>query len=153
MYTLYSDKPNLFECNIQLEGCSLSQARARLLIESKDNSLIFNGNIDKTGACVIPLKKLKGLISEEGILTLEVIADEMYFNPWHSEYKLKQSRKVTVEVKSPSDKNILYESNKPKVNVTFKNNPPKTTKKIVSETKTTQLSKEDLRRLLRKFRG
>ena len=68
MYTLYSDKPNLFECNIQLEGCSLSQARARLLIESKDNQLIFKGNIDNTGECVIPLKKLKAASKKGGKL-------------------------------------------------------------------------------------
>ena len=35
MYPLYSDKPNLFECSIQLEGCSLNQASARLIIESE----------------------------------------------------------------------------------------------------------------------
>ena len=44
MYPLYSDKPNLFECQIQLEGCSLNEASARLIIESKQNSLIFNAN-------------------------------------------------------------------------------------------------------------
>ena len=38
MYPLYSDKSNLFECQIQLEGCSLSEASARLIIESEKNS-------------------------------------------------------------------------------------------------------------------
>ena len=45
MYTLYSDKNNIFECDIQLEGASLSQAFARVIIESKELNLIFNGEI------------------------------------------------------------------------------------------------------------
>ena len=90
MYPLYSDKPNLFECSIQLEGCSLNQASARLIIESEQNSLIFNGEIDNMGACLIPVKKLKGLVSEGGKMKLEVIADDMYFSPWESEYELLQ---------------------------------------------------------------
>lgn len=94
MYPLYSDKSNLFECQIQLEGCSLSEASARLIIESEKNSLVFNGDIDRNGACLIPVKKLKGLVSEGGNMKLEVIADDMYFSPWESEYELQQSKKV-----------------------------------------------------------
>ena len=59
MYPLYSDKPNLFECSIQLEGCSLNQASARLIIESEQNSLVFNGEIDNTGSLFNPCKKIK----------------------------------------------------------------------------------------------
>lgn len=153
MYTLYSDKPNLFECSIQLEGCSLSQAKARLVIESKNNSLIFNGEIDNTGSCTIPVKKLKGLVSEEGTMTLEVIADEMYFSPWESEYELTQSKKVTVEVKNPSEKRTINETRKPKMNVSIKNQQPTKTKKVVNENKKSDITKKDLQRLLRKFRG
>ena len=36
MYTLYSDKNNIFECDIQLEGASLSQAFARVIVEGND---------------------------------------------------------------------------------------------------------------------
>ena len=110
MYPLYSDKSNLFECAIQLEGCSLNQASARLIIESEQNSLVFTGEIDNTGACLIPVKKLKGLVSEGGSIKLEVIADDMYFSPWESEYELLQSKQVTVEVKTPSGKPKLFES-------------------------------------------
>ena len=106
MYPLYSDKPNLFECAIQLEGCSLNDASARLIIESEQNSLVFNGEIDNTGACLIPVKKLKGLVSEGGSMKLEVIADDMYFSPWESEYELLQSKQVTVEVKTPSETEV-----------------------------------------------
>ena len=157
MYPLYSDKPNLFECQIQLEGCSLNDASARLIIESDENSLVFNGEIDTNGACLIPIKKLRGLVSENGGLKLEVIADDMYFSPWESDYELKQSKKVTVEVKTPNkSKSKLFESNKPKINVTFKDPQPlnrKPRKKVVSENKAREFSKKDLTALLKRLRG
>ena len=43
-------------------------------------------------------EELKGIVKESGNLRLEVIADDMYFNPWESEYDLKTTKKVTVEV-------------------------------------------------------
>ena len=157
MYPLYSDKSNLFECHIQLEGCSLNDASARLIIESEQNSLVFNGEIDKNGACLIPVKKQKGLVSENGGMKLEVIADDMYFSPWESEYELKQSKKVTVEVKTPNqDKPKLFESNKPRINVSFKNATPtkeRTRKKVVKENKSKEFSKKDLTALLNRLRG
>ena len=154
MYPLYSDKPNLFECSIQLEGCSLNQASARLIIESEQNSLIFNGEIDNTGACLIPVKKLKGIVSEGGSMKLEVIADDMYFSPWESEYELLQSKQVTVEVKTPSNKPKLFESKKPKVNVSFKKpiSQPRKQKRVVKESKK-EFSKRELQSLLKRLRG
>jgi hypothetical protein len=154
MYPLYSDKPNLFECSIQLEGCSLNQASARLIIESEQNSLIFNGEIDNTGACLIPVKKLKGIVSEGGSMKLEVIADDMYFSPWESEYELLQSKQVTVEVKTPSSKPKLFESKKPKVNVSFKKpiSQPRKQKRVVKESKK-EFSKRELQSLLNRLRG
>ena len=153
MYPLYSDKPNLFEFAIQLEGCSLNDASARLIIESEQNSLVFNGEIDNTGACLIPVKKLKGLVSEGGSMKLEVIADDMYFSPWESEYELLQSKQVTVEVKTPS-KPKLFESKKPKVNVSFKKPipQPRKHKRVVKETKK-EFSKKELQSLLNRLRG
>ena len=157
MYPLYSDKSNLFECQIQLEGCSLSDASARLIIESEQNSLVFNGEINKDGTCLIPVKKLKGLVSEGGNMKLEVIADDMYFSPWESEYELQQSKKVTVEVKTPNqNKPKLFESNKPKINVSFKNNKTqkrRPTKKVVKENTSREFSKKDLTALLNRLRG
>ena len=88
MYTLYSDKQNIFECDIQLEGASLSQAYARLIIESDDINVMYNGTITSDGNCRITMPKLKGLVKEGGTLKLEIIADDMYFNPWESEYDL-----------------------------------------------------------------
>jgi len=155
MYPLYSDKPNLFECQIQLEGCSLNDASARLIIESQQNSLMFNGEIDNNGTCLIPVKKLKGLVSENGEMKLEVIADDMYFNPWNSEFDLKASKKLTVEVKQQTKTPII--ESKPKVKVNVINETPKKSKRRVVESRRKKphkniLTKKDIKSLLNRFK-
>lgn len=111
MYTLFTDKTELFECNIKLEGASLKNSQARLIIESEDINLLFKGQITSDGKCIIPIKKLKGLLegSTKGEIKLEVIADDTYFTPWKSEFIVEASKKLTVEVKS-QDAEIITES-------------------------------------------
>jgi hypothetical protein len=117
MYTLFTDKTELFECNIKLEGASLKNSQARLIIESEDINLLFKGQITPEGKCIIPIKKLKGLLegNTKGEIKLEVIAEDTYFTPWKSEFVVEASRKLTVEVKS-QDANLIIES-APKVQV------------------------------------
>ena len=117
MYTLFTDKTELFECNIKLEGASLKNSQARLIIESEDINLLFKGQITPEGKCLIPIKKLKGLLegSTKGEIKLEVIAEDTYFTPWKSEFIVEASKKLTVEVKS-QDADLIIEST-PKVQV------------------------------------
>ena len=112
MYKLFTDKAELFECDIKIEGSSLSKSIARLVVETNDYSLMFNGKITSNGKCEIPIKKLKGLIDEssKGNIRLEVIAEDTYFIPWKSEFEVDASKKVTVEVKSQSSKNVIKEN-------------------------------------------
>jgi hypothetical protein len=128
MYKLFTDKAETFECNIQLEGASLRNSQARLVIETKDISLMFKGEISADGACKIPIKRLKGLLDESarGQMKLEVIADDTYFMPWDSDFEVATSRKVTVEVKNSASRPILKET---QAKVTIKNNPPAQPKK------------------------
>lgn len=118
MYKLFTDKSEIFECSINLEGASLKDSKARLIIETEDLNLLFNGEITTDGKCTIPIKKLKGLLesNSEGKIKLEVIAEETYFVPWESNFQVQASKKVTVEVKS-QDAQVLME-NAPKVQVT-----------------------------------
>ena len=104
MYKLYTDKPELFECDIKIEGASLKKSTARLVVETSEYSLMFNGKISESGKCQIPIRKLKGLIDEssKGNIRLEVIAEDTYFTPWKSEFDVQASKQVTVEVKSQS---------------------------------------------------
>ncbi len=62
MYKLFTDKTELFECNISIEGATLKNSSARLIIESNDVNLLFNGKLDSSGKCQVPVKKLKGLL-------------------------------------------------------------------------------------------
>lgn len=124
MYKLFTDKTELFECDIKLEGASLKDSQARLLIESENLNLIFKGTITSDGKCTIPVRKLKGLLDEDisGDIKLEVIAEDTYFVPWESKFTVDTSKKITVEVKSQQSTDVLMES-KPKVSVTkVKNN-------------------------------
>jgi len=111
MYTLFTDKTELFECNIKLEGASLKNSQARLIIESEDINLLFKGQITSEGKCIIPIKKLKGLLESttEGQIKLEVIAEDTYFTPWKSKFQVEASKKLTVEVKS-QDAELIAES-------------------------------------------
>ena len=119
MYKLFTDKTELFECSISLQGASLKKSKARLVIETPEYSLLFNGTISKGGKCEIPIKKLKGLIDEDttGNIRLEVIAEDTFFTPWKSDFEVETSKKVTVEVKSQTTKKPIMET-KVKVNVT-----------------------------------
>ena len=116
MYKLFTDKSELFECDIKLEGASLSKSKARLVVETSDYSLLFDGSISSKGKCEIPIRKLKGLIDEDttGNIRLEVIAEDTFFTPWESDFEVETSKKVTVEVKSQS------QSKKPIVEATVK---------------------------------
>ena len=118
MYKLYTDKQEIFECDIQLEGASLNNSNARLIIETDDLSLLFKGNINSQGKCKIPVKRLKGLLGEDikGTIKLEVIAEDTYFIPWESAFVVEASKKIQVEVKSQSQGEIITES-KPSVKV------------------------------------
>ena len=128
MYKLFTDKSELFECDIKLEGASLSKSKARLVVETSDYSLLFNGTISKGGKCEIPIRKLKGLIDEDttGNIRLEVIAEDTFFTPWESDFEVDASKKVTVEVKSQTTKKPILET---KVKVKVKNKKPTITEK------------------------
>ena len=128
MYKLFTDKSELFECDIKLEGASLSKSKARLVVETSDYSLRFDGSISSNGKCEIPIRKLKGLIDENttGNIRLEVIAEDTYFTPWESDFEVDASKKVTVEVKSQQTKKPIVET---KVKVKVKNEKPTITEK------------------------
>ena len=112
MYKLFTDKAELFECSIKLQVASLKKSKARLVVETPEYSLLFNGDISKGGKCEIPIKKLKGLIDEDtsGNIRLEVIAEDTFFTPWESNFEVETSKKVTVEIKNQTTKKPIIEA-------------------------------------------
>ena len=138
-YKLYTDKQETFECDLYLEGADLKDSSARILVETKDLTLLFPGKIDKKGNCKVPIKKLKGLLGEDttGNIKLEVIAEDTLIEPWQSEFVVQTSKKVTVEVKGQKDKKPIKEvSNKPQVkikNIKNHSNPINEIAKVLKE--------------------
>lgn len=115
-FQVYKDKSENFSCDVLVEGAKISETQARLILESDDWTIMFNGEIDKHGKCTIPIKKLN--IFEEGTMgkiRLEVIAENTVFIPWEDEFKVKMSKKVMVELhRNNSDRkveNFIKESN------------------------------------------
>ena len=136
MYKLFTDKTELFECDIKLQGASLSKSKARLVVETSEYSLLFNGSIKSNGKCEIPIRKLKGLIDEDtsGNIRLEVIAEDTFFTPWESNFEVETSKKVTVEVKSRTySKPILEAKVKKQVTLTEKQHVINLFKLLVKE--------------------
>jgi len=139
-YKLYTDKQETFECDLFLEGADLKNSSVRILVETKDLTLLFPGEINKDGNCKVPIKKLKGLLGEDttGNIKLEVIAEDTLIEPWQSDFVVSTSKKVTVEVKSQSkDKEQIKEvSNKPQIkiqNVKNYSNPINEMVKVLKE--------------------
>jgi hypothetical protein len=111
-YLLYTDKQNKFNCNIQIEGTSLAKSKVRLVIETDEMSYMFNGAIENTGVCEVIIPKTKHFLPEgtKGNMRLEVIADDVYFEPWSSDFGVKTNKKVNVVVSE-------QEEEKPKLTV------------------------------------
>ena len=135
-YELYTDKSEIFECKITLEGASLKDATSRIVVNTSDLKLMFEGTIDNQGNCKIPIRKLRGLLGEEdkGTMKLEVIAEDIYFLPWESDFIIDTSKKIKVEVKGQQNQPITEnkKSKKPKMVVTEVKHPFDPVDKVVN---------------------
>lgn len=113
-YKIYKDKPETFSCDINIEGAKLEETSARIIIESNDWTIMFNGEIEN-GKVNIPMRKLN--ILEEGAtgkIKLEIIADNTVFIPWEDTFKVKLSKKVMV---SFNEKKTFKKPFDPKIKV------------------------------------
>lgn len=99
-YKLFTDKINKFQCNLQVEGTSLVKSQARVILETNEMNYLFKGKIYDDGLCEFELPKLKGLLHEGsiGMLKLEVIADDVHFEPWASDFVVEADKKVMVTI-------------------------------------------------------
>jgi hypothetical protein len=145
-YNLYTDKPNKFNCNIDVEGTSLSKSKVRLVIETDEMSYMFNGSIENTGICEVNIPKTKNFLPEgtKGNIRLEVIADDVYFEPWTSDFNVKTSKKVNVVVAEQVE-------DKPKLKVQVFEQPEEPSKpkivenkKPLNKTNSVKMTKEEL---------
>jgi hypothetical protein len=145
-YKLYTDKSNKFNCNIEVEGTSLAKSQVRLVIESDEMTYMFKGSIQSNGECEVTIPKTKNFLSEgtTGNMRLEVIADDVYFEPWSSDFSVATNKKVTVQIAEQEE-----DRPKMKVQVVEQKEEPKAQKPKVQEQKKVQrpsnvLTKEEL---------
>jgi len=112
MYTLFTDKSEDFKCNIGVEGASIANTSARLVLENKNMNILFEGVVNPDGSCTIPIKKLKNILPEglQGTMKLEVIADDTFFSPWQDDFIIEVNKKVTVEVANDTRKKQIKEN-------------------------------------------
>jgi hypothetical protein len=130
-YNLYTDKPNKFNCNIEIEGTSLAKSQVRLVVETDEMSYMFKGRIENNGLCEVSIPKTKHFLPEgsNGNMRLEVIADDVYFEPWASDFTVKTNKKVNVVVAEQVE-------DKPRMKVQVIEQKEEVVKKpIVTETK------------------
>jgi hypothetical protein len=98
-YKIYRDKAETFVCDMEISGANPHNSKARIIVESKDLTYMFEGTIDEKGQCRIPLRKMNFLQeNESGTIKLEVIAEDMVFNPWQDNFVAVNSRKVSVRI-------------------------------------------------------
>lgn len=166
-YNLYTDKANKFNCNIEIEGTSLAKSKVRLVVETDEMSYMFNGFIENTGLCEVTIPKTKNFLPEgtKGNMKLEVIADDVYFEPWSSDFQVKATKKVNVvvqeqveekptmkvqvfEQKEEPKKEVVVEKPKPVVQESTKVKRVETPKK--KDSGVTMTKEEFLRKLMGK---
>ena len=135
-YKLYTDREENFNCDISLEGARLKDSFARIILESRDVNLVFNGTIDAGGKCEIPIKPLKHLLenNDTGKMILEVVADDTYFSPWESNFIVDSFKKLEVKINESSI------PSKPRISVSVANKPTK--KKILEQPKPKKKAKK-----------
>ena len=106
MLKLYTDKSEIFECNVALEGVDIKDSKIRAILKFDDKNLMIEGKIKSGGKGEIVFPKLKGLTKEgqKGTMELEVIADDAYFQPYNENFEIKVSKKAIVEVISKKEK-------------------------------------------------
>ena len=97
---LYTDKSEIFECNVSLEGVSIKNSKLRAILKFDDKNLMVEGKINSNGKGKIVFPKLKNISEdgEVGKMELEVIAEDAYFQPYEETFKVETSKKATVEV-------------------------------------------------------
>lgn len=121
MYKIFLDKSKIFQCNINIEGASLNESEARLLLETDNFTLSFNGKINSDGTVKIPISKLKGILEENysGKISLEVIAEDTVFKPWEDKYETDISKKVQINFNDTELKESFVNESKPKMSISI----------------------------------
>ena len=159
MIELMIDEENELTFQVQIEGTRPGKAKCRLMLESKNMMLAFEGQSsgDEVSVTLPPLDH----VIKEGTydMTLEVVVDDRFFEPLKLQGEFEKRLKVTAEsvtvrskpkVKTSASLVEIKNNKKAKVNVSNKTN-----KRVVNETKRQrrEFSDEDILNLINKIKA
>jgi len=108
-YRVIKDRTENFECTISVEGTTLSESQARIILESDSWNFTFYGTIGPDGKCVVPIRK--GIPLPEGAtgtIKLEVIADDQLFVGWKNDFVVEASKKVKVALRESKSVKVSF---------------------------------------------
>jgi hypothetical protein len=108
----YRDALDTFECDVKIEGASADHSKSRLVLEFSDRTLLFTGAIND-GHVSIKIPKLSEISDKSGEATLEIIADQTFFEAWSAPFDLKNKKSVgisEVTINDDSSKRIVVEN-------------------------------------------
>lgn len=101
--TIYKNKGETFRCHFKIDGAEIKDTVIRLCMEFQDHpNLFFYGELKEDGECLIEIPRLKNLDEKTARLTVEAIADSVYFRVYEADVDLRNS--VEVSMQTPSIK-------------------------------------------------
>jgi hypothetical protein len=112
MYKLFTDTDKQFTAEVDVQGAPLSECKARIILESENINLLYNGTIDKSGKCNVNIGRLKNVLkeSDSGKLKLEIIAEDTLFTAWETNFVVDTKKKVSINEVIDSDSKMAKES-------------------------------------------
>ena len=153
---LMIDEENELTFQVQVEGTRPGTAKCRLMLESKNMMLAFEGQ--STGDEVaVTLPPLDHIIKEGTYdMTLEVVVDDRFFEPLKLQGAFEKRLKVTAEAVTVRSKPKVRTSAS-LVEVNKKNKPTKvkvnnrSRQRVIKETKKETLTDADIMNIIKKL--
>ncbi len=153
---LMIDEENELTFQVQVEGTRPGTAKCRLMLESKNMMLAFEGQ--STGDEVaVTLPPLDHIIKEGTYdMTLEVVVDDRFFEPLKLQGAFEKRLKVTAEAVTVRSKPKVRTSAS-LVEVNKKNKPTKvkvnnrSRQRVIKETKKQTLTDTDIMNIIKKL--
>jgi hypothetical protein len=100
--TIYKNKGETIRCNFKIDGAETKDTTVRLCLEFENHpNYFFNGDLQEDGQCVIEIPRLRHLNEKSGKLTVEAIADSVYFKVYEADVEFRDS--VEVKMETPKD--------------------------------------------------
>lgn len=134
-HIIHKDRGETFNCHFKIDGANIKDTIVRLCLEFDNNkNLFFNGVLKENGDCVVEIPKLKEVNEKEGKLTIEAIADSVYFKLYEADVEFKKSIEVSM-VETPVSNESVSQTTKVQLGISQEIKKPikNRAKKILEE--------------------